>query len=138
MVLNMAGKSLWNLANVLIALTVFLGLDLWLIPELGFMGAAIGWGSAIVVANLLPLVQVLHTPGMHPFGRAALLAMAASAACFGLLPWLAGLALGDGAEVWGIAVGLAAYTAFLVSARRILRLGLLGRALRRGRRRGHA
>src|SRR5690606_37842683 len=106
--------------------------------ELGFLGAAIGWGSAIVVANLLPLLQVLHTPGMHPFGRASLLAMAASAACFGLLPWLAGLVLGAGAAVWAIAVGLAAYAVFLISARRILRLGLLGRALRRGRRRGRA
>jgi len=135
MVLNMAGKSLWNLANVLVALAVFIGLDFWLIPKWGFMGAAVGWGGAIAVANLLPLVQVLHTPGLHPFGRAALLTMTASLVCFGLLPLLTERVLGDGAGAMGAAIGagLAAYTVFLICARRVLRLEMLARALRRKR-----
>lgn len=131
-VLNMAGRSLWNLMNVLISLTVFVGLDLWLIPRMGFMGAAIGWASAIVVANTLPLLQVLRRPGIHPFGRPALVTMAVNLVCFGLLPW-AGLRLGEQLG-WGIAalmLGVVGYLVFLFFSRRSLQLGLLTRALRR-------
>lgn len=129
-VLNMAGKSLWNLVNVLVALAVFVGLDLWLIPRLGFMGAAIGWAAAIVVANLLPLLQIRHTPGLHPFGRASLMTMATNVFCFGFLPWagtLAGL-LGAGA---GVAAGVLVYGAFLYRARSSLELKTLTQVLRR-------
>lgn len=136
MVLNMAGKSLWNLVNVLIAFAVNLTLDLILIPQLGFMGAAIGWAGAILVANLLPLFQVMHTPGLHPFGRPTLLAMGASALCFGVLPYGASaVADGDG-TVTAVAVGAGCvlYLGFLLVARRVLELGLLVTALRRRRR----
>lgn len=139
-VLTMAGKSWWNLINVLVALAVFLVVDLWLIPSMGFMGAAVGWSAAIVVANLLPLVQILHTLGVHPFGRAALFVMGLNVGCFTLLPWLA-TRLGDGSSPYfavGAGVGLAFYLLSLVLARRLLRLGMLARALRRGRGRGRA
>lgn len=135
MVLNMAGKSLWNLVNVLIAFSVFLSLDLWLIPEMGFMGAAIGWAAAIMVANLLPLLQVLRTPGIHPFGGAVALTVLANLVCFGLAPWLGRRVLGEelDAGVAVVAAGLLAYVVFLVRARRVLRLDLLRRAIRRDR-----
>ena len=42
MVLTMAGRTSWNLGNVLLALGVNVGLDLLLIPEHGVLGAAIG------------------------------------------------------------------------------------------------
>lgn len=96
MVLNMAGRSLWNLLNVLVAFGVNLGLDLWLIPEWGFMGAAVGWAAAILVANLLPLAQVARQPGIHPFGRPTMSAMAMAAMIFGLFPWLVRTVAGDG------------------------------------------
>lgn len=132
-VLNMAGKSLWNLLNVLIALVVFVGLDLWLIPRLGFMGAAIGWGAAIVVANLLPLLQIRHTPGLHPFGHGSLLAMATNVFCFGLLPWAGALAGHLGAGV-GVSVGALVYGAVLYRGRHRLELGMLMRGVRRRKR----
>lgn len=139
-VLNMAGRSMWNLMNVLISLTVFISLDLWLIPTLGFMGAAIGWAAAIVVANLLPLLQILHTPGIHPFGKPALTAMVANLACFGVLPWVC-LKFGsdrEGSAIIALVLGVIAYTIFLVLARRSLQLKLLTQVARRGRRAGRA
>lgn len=134
-VLNMAGRSLWNLMNVLIALTVFIALDLWLIPRMGFMGAAVGWGAAILIANLLPLLQILYRPGIHPFGKPALVTMGVNLVCFGLLPWT-GLRLGEGTAGWGLSgvgIGVIGYVAFLVLWRRPLELGQLAQVVRRKR-----
>ena len=69
MVLAMAGRTSWNLVNVLIALAVTIGLDVLLIPRYGALGAAVGLACAVVVNNLLPLVQVGRACGLHPFGR---------------------------------------------------------------------
>jgi O-antigen/teichoic acid export membrane protein len=72
--LSMAGRTTWNLANGVIALVVQVGLDLLLIPPLGAMGAAIGWGAAIITANLVPLIQLAKVDHLHPFGRGTALA----------------------------------------------------------------
>ncbi|MEU4245231.1 polysaccharide biosynthesis C-terminal domain-containing protein [Actinoplanes sp. NPDC026619] len=95
MVLAMAGRTSWNLANVLVALTVTIGLDLLLIPRFGALGAAAGLACAMVANNLLPLIQVGRAVGLHPFGRGTRAAALLSLICFGLLPLLhtAGLAL---------------------------------------------
>ena len=75
-VLMMAGKSTWNLAKAVLALVVQLGLDLLLLPHLGILGAAIGWAVSILVANLVPLAQLMIASGLHPVGRASVLAVA--------------------------------------------------------------
>ena len=64
MVLSMAGRTAWNLVNVLVALASRSALDLLLIPRLGALGAAIGLAAAVVANNLLPLAQV--GPGARP------------------------------------------------------------------------
>ena len=69
MVLAMAGHTTWNLINAALALIVQLGLDLWLIPGHGVLGAAIGWSAAIVTRNTTALIQVAVTLRLHPFGR---------------------------------------------------------------------
>ncbi|MFI5492686.1 lipopolysaccharide biosynthesis protein [Actinoplanes sp. NPDC051859] len=86
MVLAMAGRTSWNLINVLVALAVTIGLDLLLIPRYGALGAAIGLACALVANNLLPLIQVGRVARLHPFGRGTLAAGALSVACFGVLP----------------------------------------------------
>lgn len=83
MVLTMAGRTSWNLYNVATALAVNLGLDLWLIPTHGVLGASIGWAVAIVVANVVPLAQVGLVMGLHPFGRPSTLAALLSLGCYG-------------------------------------------------------
>lgn len=85
-VLNMAGRTTWTLADGLLALAVMVGIDLVLIPQHGIFGAAVGWAAAILANNLIPLGQVATSLRLHPFGpgswRAALLA----GVCFGAVP----------------------------------------------------
>jgi O-antigen/teichoic acid export membrane protein len=88
MVLAMAGRTRWNLLNVGLALTAMVGVDLVLIPRHGALGAAIGLATAVSVNNLLPLAQIWHALGLHPFGRATLTAAGVASACFGVLPAL--------------------------------------------------
>nr|WP_308129092.1 MATE family efflux transporter [Actinoplanes polyasparticus] len=87
MVLAMAGRTSWNLVNVLVALAVTVVLDLLLIPAHGALGAAIGLACAMVVNNVLPLIQVGRSAGLHPFGPGTRAAALLSVACFGVLPW---------------------------------------------------
>ncbi len=135
MVLNMAGRSLWNLLNVIVAFGVNLGLDLWLIPKWGFMGAAIGWAAAITANNLLPLAQVARNPGMHPFGRQTLSAMGVATLLFGALPAVARVATGGGhgASLAVLCLAVALHAAALLVARRHWQLTLLVTAVRRRR-----
>lgn len=97
MVLAMAGRTSWNLINVLIALVITIGLDVLLIPAHGALGAAIGLGCAMVANNVLPLIQVGRTNGLHPFGAGTCVAALLSVACFGVLPRIVIALTGSGA-----------------------------------------
>lgn len=134
MVLLMAGKSFWNLANLLIAFGVNLVLDLLLIPRIGVLGAAIGWGVAILLINLLALGQINHWLGLHPFGRATMLAMGLCTATFVGIPGAVAALWGTGLVplLVGGTLASAAYLALLLRLRTPLRLDLL-LATRRGR-----
>lgn len=133
--LIMAGKTTWSLANMAVALTLNLGLDLWLIPGHGVLGAAIGWSVAIVVKNLLALVQVWFALDLHPFGSGTLRVALLALATFGVVPWLCSRLVGT--DLSGLLIGLAAaatcYLAGLYAWRRLLELDSL---LDRGRRSG--
>jgi O-antigen/teichoic acid export membrane protein len=87
LVLTMGGKTTWNLANVLGALTINVTLDIILIPPYGIMGAAIGWAAAIVFNNVVPLAQIWHVLKLQPFGRPTVLALGLSSAVFVIIPW---------------------------------------------------
>jgi O-antigen/teichoic acid export membrane protein len=110
MVLAMAGRTSWNLVNVLVALAVTVVLDLLLIPAHGALGAAVGLACAMVVNNLMPLIQVGRSARLHPFGRGTRSAALLSVACFGVLPWALTAATGRTFAV------LAAVPAFLAGA----------------------
>jgi O-antigen/teichoic acid export membrane protein len=101
-VLLMAGRSTLTMINAWIALVVNIALNIWLIPQLGILGAALAWVAAILVNNLLPLIQVGVVIKVHPFGRITLLAAAVPAVLFGLIPWLT--AMLNGGVVGGIVV----------------------------------
>lgn len=136
-VLNMAGRTSWNLVNVLVAFSVNLTLDLILIPRIGILGAALGWAAAIVSQNVLALVLLGFKEGLHPFGRATATVAVAALACFGLVPFLSLLVLGDGWAAVLVAgvLGSAVYAAILWRFRRRLHLKALVK-VRRGRRDG--
>jgi O-antigen/teichoic acid export membrane protein len=124
MVLAMAGRTSWNLLNVSIALAVQMVIDIALIPHLGPLGAAIGLGVALLLNNLVPLLQIALTMGIHPFGRASASAAALSLGCFGAVPL--GIALvagtGDLAALAAVLTGSALYLVGLLVLRRVLQL----------------
>ncbi len=124
MVLAMAGRTSWNLANVSAALVVQLAVDVALIPRFGPLGAAIGLGTAILINNLVPLTQIGLTLGIHPFGPALLTAAMLAVACFGIVPLAIATTLGDGvgAAVFAGLVGGALYLLGLFRFRRTLHL----------------
>jgi O-antigen/teichoic acid export membrane protein len=115
MVLAMAGRTSWNLVNVLIALAVTIGLDVLLIPRYGAFGAAVGLACAVVVNNLLPLMQIGRAAGLHPFGRGTVAAGLLAAGCFGVLPTVVSLLFGAGAVGMLLAL-LVAAPAYLAGA----------------------
>lgn len=81
-VLIMSGRTFFSLNNMLLALAVMIGLDLWLIPDHGAVGAAIGWGASIAVKNSAALFQVRRLYGLHPFGTATVTMVALNVVCF--------------------------------------------------------
>ncbi|TNY37221.1 lipopolysaccharide biosynthesis protein [Thermomonospora catenispora] len=134
-VLIMAGKTTWNLVNIVTAMGVNILADLILIPRIGIIGAAAGWAIALVVKNLVPLAQIAVTLGLHPFGRGTLTAAALAALSFGALPLAVRLTAGDGfaAVLAAGTAGLAVYATGCWRWRETLKL----RELRRARRRAH-
>lgn len=85
-VLITTGRSTWSLVNGLLAMCVNICVDLILIPRMGITGAAIGWAAAIVVSNLVPLVQVAVAAKVHPFGRGMAAACALTLLSFAVVP----------------------------------------------------
>ena len=59
--LNMYNNSVWLAANV--------GLNVWLIPLYGIVGAAVAATSSMVVANMVRLVQIYRIHHIHPLRR---------------------------------------------------------------------
>lgn len=104
MVLNTTGRSSWSLANGLMAVTINVSLDLFLIPRYGILGAAIGWAAAIAITNLTPLAQVAVVVRLHPFGRGTFIACALSAASFAVIPLAVRAVAGDSLVVSAAAV----------------------------------
>lgn len=131
-VLAMTGRTTWNLANVGVALTLNVILNLLLIPRLGIVGAAVAWAAATLVKNALPLAQLGFRRGLHPFGTATLVAAALAVGCFGVPPLLLVWTLGAGAPTLLAAAGAGAlcYAAGLWRLRGPLGLDAF-RALRR-------
>jgi O-antigen/teichoic acid export membrane protein len=78
-ILTMTGRTKWILGNVTLALVVNIALNLVLVPRIGSTGAAWAWAAAIVLNNVLPLVQLLGALKIHPFGRQMLGAFTAVA-----------------------------------------------------------
>ncbi|WP_171064195.1 oligosaccharide flippase family protein [Actinomadura soli] len=138
-VLMMAGKTTWNLANIVLALGVNVCVSVLLIPHIGIMGAALGNGAALLARNVVPLLQLRMKLGLHPFGRGSLAAAALAGVCFGAIPLVVRLTAGDGLPelAAAAAIGTAGYVAGCYLLRRPLRLDEAARSiLRRGGRGG--
>jgi O-antigen/teichoic acid export membrane protein len=122
-VLIMAGRTTWSLANTMVALVLQVGLDVILIPGHGVLGAAVAWSVAITAKSLIALVQVWVLLRMHPFSAAPLFVGAAGALCYGAVAAL--LRWWSVGPVDGLAVGWLVATALYVVAIWMAR-GMLG------------
>jgi O-antigen/teichoic acid export membrane protein len=127
MVLITSGRSSWSLMNGLLTVGVNVGVDLVLIPKYGIMGAAIGWAIAIVVGNVVPLIQLGLVLRLHPFGAATILSCVVSGVAFGVIPLVTRLVLGGGTIGLGAAalVGLVLYAIGLWWFRDVLQLSTM-------------
>ena len=132
LMLIMAGRTAWNLANTMASLAVFLCADLLLIPRYGALGAAIGWSLAIATNNVVPLLQVRHHLDCWPWRRPTVLVAAAAVVCFAAAPLTAQAVAGTTwlTFVLAAAVGTGAYAAAVWRLRAPLRL--VGVSWRRG------
>lgn len=134
-VLLMAGHSWLSLANNTVALVINIALNLVLIPDYGITGAAVSWAVAIVVRNLLPLLQVRRGLGMWPGTPASAWVSAGALACIGLpIGTAAALGAPVAALVALTVLGCSAYLAGVWFRRRHLGLDAFGALLTRGRR----
>ena len=133
-IILMAGHTSWNLLNSVIAAGVMGALDIVLIPRWGVFGAAVGWATAIVLRNVIALLQASFALHFHPFGRATVVSVLLALGAFLLVPLLVRAVLGPGLVAITVAAGTGAvvYAAGLWRARRVLDLAAL-RSLR-GRR----
>lgn len=131
MVLSMSGRTSMNLYNNSAALAVAIGVDIYLIPRIGILGAAAGWAAAILVRNVVPLLQIFTRQRLHPFGAGPAIALGLSGTAFGLLP---GLAVAAGPS-WSLpvatALGAVLFAAGCWLWRAPLHLVVLAEALRR-------
>ena len=121
MVLVMLGRTVDNLVNVGVAVAVSVVLDLVLIPHLGLLGAGLAWALGMAVANLLPLAQIHHRFGLHPFDRTTVATGVLALACWLVLP-LAVSFVTDNAVVT-VAALLTAAVAYALGIARLLRPG---------------
>ncbi|HKD96854.1 MAG TPA: flippase, partial [Micromonosporaceae bacterium] len=136
-VLSMAGRTTWNMVNVILALTVDVVLNLVLIPRIGIIGAGIAWCAALVVNNALPLVQIGVSMRLHPFGRGTLCAGALAVVSYGGVGLLLREVLGPTVAscLLAAALGTVIYIVGVWRLRGPLALAAF-RALRRGRGKG--
>jgi O-antigen/teichoic acid export membrane protein len=64
--LTMSGRSKNQMVNNIAALVANVGLNVWLIPRYGIVGAAIAWGGSVVLVTLARVVQVWAFSKMLP------------------------------------------------------------------------
>ncbi len=82
-VLLMAGRSRWNAANTVAALTVNIVLNLLLIPAHGIIGAAVAWSASILVERVMGMYEVRVLLGLRGHGRGFVLAAVLAAVVYG-------------------------------------------------------
>ena len=65
-VLIMSGRPYLNLFNTILVVIVNFALNMWLIPNLGILGAALGTLISFALLTLIRLAEVYHLYRIHP------------------------------------------------------------------------
>jgi len=66
-VIMMTGNTVINLVNNIIVLSMIIILNVLLIPGYGIMGAAVGLAIALIIINIIRLIQVYFILRIHPY-----------------------------------------------------------------------
>ncbi|WP_158220421.1 lipopolysaccharide biosynthesis protein [Kineosporia sp. A_224] len=132
-VLNMAGKSHWAAVNTGVAAAVMLAVDVALVPGLGMVGAAIGWGAALLTDAALGTLELRRGLGVRSWDRRVAEVAALAVVAFGGPALAVRAALGTSLldTVAGVAVASTVYGGALWVRRRALGLDGFVAALRR-------
>lgn len=69
MILQMTGKQNIDFFNGILLLFVNIGLNLWLIPIYGFLGAAAATATSLIIIHLLRLIEVVKIYRMGPYDK---------------------------------------------------------------------
>lgn len=126
-VLLMSGHTWLSLVNNVGALVLNLLLNLLLIPAYGAMGAGVAWATAIIVRNLLPLVQIARKYRISPLSRQTGYVAVFSVLFIGILP--AAVRWASAPTGWLLVALVVGYVGFAVVVWR-LRVELQLRAFR--------
>ncbi len=82
-VLIMSGRAYLNLVNTILVVIVNFALNLWLIPYLGILGAALGTLISFALLTLIRLAEVYHLYRIHPLTWRMSKPLVAAALAFG-------------------------------------------------------
>jgi O-antigen/teichoic acid export membrane protein len=114
MMLTMSGRPGLNMADNVAALTLNVGLNLWLIPRYGIVGSAIAWAVALCVVNLARVAQVKWTMQMWPFSMETVLALLAGAGAAAVALVIRDVIPGSADFIPAVFVLVASYVTFMI------------------------
>ena len=98
--LNMCGRVRLNLINNVVTLILNIGLNLFLIPRMGMLGAAVAWSVSLTMVNVARVIQVRRVVDAVPVERATVKALIAAMIAAGAA-MVSRLTLGeDQASAW--------------------------------------
>ena len=124
--LNMSGKVAVNMVDNLGVLALNVGLNLWLIPEFGILGAGIAWSLSLVCVNVLRVLQVRQLLGVLPFSTATVKGLVAGAATL-VAAMVVRTVVGSGSA--RVVVGVGASLVVYAGVTALLRISIEDRAL---------
>jgi O-antigen/teichoic acid export membrane protein len=115
--LIMSGRPALQMVNNIAALVMNVGLNLWLIPRYGIVGAAISWTAAIVIFNVVRVVQVWFIMRMLPLSRGIAKGIVAGGGACAVAVAVQTVVVGEAALLWGAVAAGASYLAGLALLR---------------------
>jgi O-antigen/teichoic acid export membrane protein len=131
--LNMSGRVTLNLLDNVVALVLNVGLNVWLIPAYGIVGAAVAWSVSLVVVNVARVLQVRRLVGVLPVTPGLLKGLLAGTAAFAVALPVTRL-LPDGPRlVGGLAVIATVYVGVVLALRLSTEDTRILRSLARGK-----
>jgi O-antigen/teichoic acid export membrane protein len=113
-ILNMTGRPRVTLINSIVAVLIYIGLGVVVVPRFGAIGMAAVDAAVTALLNLTVVLEGRLLVGVHPFGKSFLKPLSATLV-FGLflLAWRTVLGTGLAVEGAGLVIGVLLYIGIL-------------------------